>query len=181
MLPPQALITMALDIEERAGLEKAAIHSSAVKNTILRYRKMSVADWAKERKVELDREKARIEAAGGKPPPKENKPIVTGLPRDLEIVLLSKLHTPAPSEHGFVNAIVSEGAVNKAKSGVEAAQGWEQCDRMCLALPPPLRDLMLTRGRLPNSISSLSRTTWVRRCLVWWWLMHLPFWESILS
>ena len=40
VLPPQALITMALDIEERAGLEKAAIHSSAVKNTILRYRKM---------------------------------------------------------------------------------------------------------------------------------------------
>lgn len=132
VLSPQALITMSLDIEERAGLEKAAIHASAVKNTILRYRKMTVADWTKERKVELDRAKAKAEAAAGKPPAKESKPIETGLPRDLEIVILSKLQTPAPSEHGFVNSIPSLDAINKAKSGVEAAQGWEQCDRKCL-------------------------------------------------
>lgn len=135
VLSPQALITMALDIEERAGLEKAAIHASAVKNTILRYRKMSVADWIKERKVDLDRAKAKAEAAAGKSPVKENHPIETGLPRDLEIVILSKLQTLAPSEHGFVNSIPSLDAINKAKSGVEAAQGWEQCDRKCFISP----------------------------------------------
>ena len=132
VLSPQALITMALDIEERAGLEKAAIHSSTVKNAILRYRKMSVSDWAKERKIELDRSRAKADAASGKLPSKPVKPVETGLTRDLEIVILSKLRTPAPAEHGFVTSIPSADAIKRAKSGLEAAQGWEQCDRKCL-------------------------------------------------
>lgn len=136
VLSPQDLITMALDIEERAGLEKAAIHSSTVKNAILRYRKMSVSDWTKERKVELDKAKAKVEAASGNPSAKPVKPIETGLSRNLEIVVLSKLLTPVSPEHGFVTAVPSEDAIAKAKSGVEAAQGWEQCDREFLLTSP---------------------------------------------
>ena len=47
----------------------------------------------------------------------------------MEIALLSKLRTPTLSEHGFVNQVPSEAEIKKAKSGIEAAQGWEQCDR----------------------------------------------------
>lgn len=128
VLSPQALITMALDLEERAGIEKPAVHSSVVKNLVMKYKKMSVKDWMKERQDDLDKAGAKAAAAEGKMQ-KEIKPIETGLPRDLEIALLSKLITPTPSEHGFVNQVPSEVEIKKAKSGIEAAQGWEQCDR----------------------------------------------------
>ncbi|KFX90347.1 hypothetical protein V490_06490, partial [Pseudogymnoascus sp. VKM F-3557] len=54
ILTTQQLITMALDIEEQAAKDKPAIHSSVVKNTIVRYKKMSVNDWKSARQTEID-------------------------------------------------------------------------------------------------------------------------------
>ena len=68
---------------------------------------MSVKDWMKECQDDLDKAGAKAAAAEGKLQ-KEVRPIEKGLPRDLEIALLSKLITPTPSEHGFVNQVPSD-------------------------------------------------------------------------
>lgn len=130
----QQLITMALDVEEKAALDKPAIHSSVVKNTILRYKKMSVSDWKVERRTEHDALVAKSEATNGVKPAVEIPPvksIETGLPSHLELAILPKLHTPLDSlsPHGYITAIPSAESIAIAKSGLSAAQGWEVCDR----------------------------------------------------
>jgi len=134
ILSAQHLITMALDIEEKAALEKPAIHSSVVKNTILRYKKMSGADWKKERQVEHDSVIAKTQASNGikvTVAPLPVKPIETSLSPHVELAILRKLHTSLMnlSAHGYITAIPSDESITKAKAGVSAAQGWEVCDR----------------------------------------------------
>ena len=129
VLSPQALITKALDIEERAGMEKPAIHSSVVKNVIIRYKKMTVAEWKKERQIE---ERAKVEATTkARHPAKVIQPIETGLRPHSELAVLSKLYTSTAdfTEHGYVNVIPGEESIARAKAGVIAAQGFETCDR----------------------------------------------------
>ena len=49
----------------------------------------------------------------------------------LELSILSKLRTPLTSlsAHGYVSSIPSAASIAAAQSGLEAAQGWEVCDR----------------------------------------------------
>lgn len=131
VLSKQALITMSLDIEEKAGIEKPAVHASVVKNAILKYKKMSISDWKKEREAQVAIEQAKAEAAAGIKKPNTPKPIETGLPRELEIAILPKLFTPLTnlSGHGYVTTIPSDDSISTAKAGLSAAQGWEVCDR----------------------------------------------------
>lgn len=134
ILTAQQLITMALDIEEQAAKDKPAIHSNVVKNTIVRYKKMSVSDWKSARQTEIDalaaksKPTASTKSAPVAPAP---KPISTGLPLHLELTILPKLRTPLDSlsAHGYVSTIPSAASIDTAKSGLAAAQGWEVCDR----------------------------------------------------
>ncbi|KFY38729.1 hypothetical protein V494_04237 [Pseudogymnoascus sp. VKM F-4513 (FW-928)] len=130
ILSVQQLITMALDIEEQAAKDKPAIHSNVVKNTIVRYKKMSVSDWKTARQTELDAEAAKSKPAAIKPAPPP-KPLETGLPPHLELSILPKLRTPIDSlsAHGYVTTIPAADAIATAQSGIAAAQGWEVCDR----------------------------------------------------
>ncbi|OBT93991.1 RNA exonuclease 3 [Pseudogymnoascus verrucosus] len=135
LLTAQELITMALDIEEQAAKDKPAIHSSVVKNTIVRYKKMPLADWKSARQTTIDAEAAKSAPATStsKPPPTAAapKPLTTGLPQHLELSLLPKLLTPLTSlsAHGYVSSIPSADSIATAQSGLAAAQGWEVCDR----------------------------------------------------
>ncbi|OBT80592.1 hypothetical protein VF21_00388 [Pseudogymnoascus sp. 05NY08] len=134
VLTAQELITMALDIEEQAAKDKPAIHSSVVKNTIVRYKKMTLADWKSARQTTIDAEAAKSQPTSTSkplptaPPP---KPLTTGLPPHLELSLLPKLLTPLTSlsAHGYVSSIPSADSIAAAQSGIAAAQGWEVCDR----------------------------------------------------
>ncbi|KFZ05352.1 hypothetical protein V501_08448 [Pseudogymnoascus sp. VKM F-4519 (FW-2642)] len=135
LLTAQELITMALDIEEQAAKDKPAIHSSVVKNTIVRYKKMPLADWKSARQTTIDAEavKSAPTTSTSKPPPTAPapKPLTTGLPPHLELSLLPKLLTPLTSlsAHGYVSSIPSADSIATAQSGLAAAQGWEVCDR----------------------------------------------------
>ncbi|KFZ02401.1 hypothetical protein V500_00219 [Pseudogymnoascus sp. VKM F-4518 (FW-2643)] len=134
ILTAQQLITMALDIEEQAAKDKPAIHSNVVKNTIVRYKKMSVSDWKSARQTEVDAQAAKSKPTASTksaPVAPAPKPISTGLPLHLELTILPKLRTPLDSlsAHGYVSTIPSPSSIDTAKYGLAAAQGWEVCDR----------------------------------------------------
>jgi RNA exonuclease 1 len=134
VLSDQALITKALDIEtEAAGTP--AIYSNMVKNKIMLYKRMNVKQWVEEREKEVAKAKA-IEAASisdtrVSKPTEPPKPIETGLSPDEELSLLPRLYTPITglSKHGYVTSIPTDKEIELAKQGVEAAKGWEVCDR----------------------------------------------------
>lgn len=134
VLSDQDLITKALDIEESAT-HQPTIYSNVVKNRILVYKKMTVANWKAERETELKKGKA-AEAAllSNTPISKISEPpklIETGLSLDEELQILPRLYTPVSglSKHGYVNSIPTNQDIEVAKQGIEAAKGWEVCDR----------------------------------------------------
>ena len=135
VLSDQELITMTLDMEENAALYQTSIYSNVVKNHILMYKKMLVGQWKDEREADLQKVKA-AEAAllsnksivkSTEPP----KPIETGLTTDEELQVLPRLYTPISglSKHGYVNSIPTDKDIETAQQGIEAAKGWEVCDR----------------------------------------------------
>lgn len=134
VLSDQALITKVLDIEEDAAA-KPSIYSNIVKNSILNYKRMTVAGWKKEREKELADLEALQTLASSKSQvskdPGPSKPIETGLTPKQELALLPRLYTPIEglSKHGYVSSIPSDEDINTAKLGVEASKGWEVCDR----------------------------------------------------
>jgi RNA exonuclease 1 len=134
VLSEQELITKALDIEEEAAFS-TAIYSNIVKNKILVYKRMTVPQWKDERGKELAKAKAaEVASISDTPvskPTEPPKPIETRLSPEEELELLPRLYTPISglSKHGYVTSIPSNEEIEKAKKGVEAAKGWEVCDR----------------------------------------------------
>ncbi|CAG8975443.1 hypothetical protein HYALB_00012131 [Hymenoscyphus albidus] len=137
VLSEQALITMALDLEQGA-CGQPSIYSNVVKNKIMLYKRMSVGQWKEERAKEVAEELAEQQAREkpksnlpvfqpGEPP----KPIVNGLTPKEELAFLPRLCTPVEdlSLHGYVSTIPTPKEIESAKSGMEASKGWEICDR----------------------------------------------------
>ncbi|CZR52757.1 related to REX3-RNA exonuclease, member of the family of 3`-5` exonucleases [Phialocephala subalpina] len=129
VLPEQALITKALDLEEEAA-GSPAIYSNLVKNKILVYKRMSVKQWVDERAKDVAAAKAK-DAPPISIPSEPPKPIETGLTPEQELTLLPRLYTPVTglTAHGYVTTIPTQAEIDSAKAGVEAAHNWEQCDR----------------------------------------------------
>jgi len=134
VLSEQALITKALNIEEEAA-HTPTIYSNAVKNKILHYKRMTVSQWVEEREKEVAKSKAKEAALMlDKPTSKPKLPpkvIETGLKLEEEIMLLPRLYTPITglSKHGYITSIPTDEEIEAAKQGIEAAKGWEVCDR----------------------------------------------------
>jgi RNA exonuclease 1 len=134
VLSDQALITKALDLEEEAAA-RPAIYSNLVKNKILVYKRMNVSQWKNERESEVAKaealETAFMSDTPVSKPIEPPKPIETGLSPSEELSLLHRIYTPIAglSKHGYVTSIPTEEDIDTAKQGVEAAKGWEVCDR----------------------------------------------------
>ncbi|KAF7874102.1 hypothetical protein EAF04_002774 [Stromatinia cepivora] len=129
----QGLITRVLDLEE-AACETPSIYSNVVKNKIMVYKRMTVAQWKEERAKEIAKEKASRAPVSDTPVTKPNeppKPIETGLSPEEELAILPRLYTPVHglSQHGYVTNIPTPAEIEKAKIGIEASKGWEVCDR----------------------------------------------------
>ncbi|RAL64034.1 hypothetical protein DID88_003222 [Monilinia fructigena] len=129
----QGLITRVLDMEEEA-CETPTIYSNVVKNKIMVYKRMTVAQWKEERAREIAKEKAARAPTSDAPAVKPDgppKPIETGLSPEEELALLPRLYTAIHdlSQHGYVTTIPTPAEIEKAKSGIEASKGWEVCDR----------------------------------------------------
>jgi RNA exonuclease 1 len=130
LLSEQELIVRALDDEEKAAVEQKSIYANVIKNRIMQYKRMTVLQWKEERTKEKQKaaSKKRPDKNGHLGPPKE---IDTGLTPAQEVQLVRRLATPIASlsEYGYVSEVPKPEEVEKAKQGLEAAKGWEQCDR----------------------------------------------------
>ena len=126
-LSDQELILRALDEEQSLAVSKAAVYSNVMKNKIMQYKRMGVAQWKDQRTKEVESGKKRKVSAQSDEPIK----IETGLTPPQEVRLLKRILTPISdlSEHGYVLEAPSDESIQKAFQGLEASQGWEKCDR----------------------------------------------------
>lgn len=128
LLDSQELILEALDEEEKLAKQSPAVYLNVVKLRITKLRKMQLAEWKEERLKQIaKRTPVEVPTEAVKPP----KVIETGLTTSEEIAFLSKLSAEQSqlTKYGYVPIAPSDNEVAKAREGVEAAQGWEECDR----------------------------------------------------
>ncbi|PHH91599.1 hypothetical protein CDD83_11068 [Cordyceps sp. RAO-2017] len=127
VLSDQDLVFRALDEEQKTALEKPAVYANVMKNKVIQYKRMKVAQWVDERQKEM-------KAAHGGTASSEPKEIETGLTPAQEVRLLQRLLTPTDtlSSHGYVSAVPSEKAIETMREGIRASKSWEKCDRCTL-------------------------------------------------
>ncbi|KAL9136392.1 MAG: hypothetical protein Q9175_002409 [Cornicularia normoerica] len=127
-LSPQELIIVALEEEENIAKQNPAVYLNIIKLRITKLKKMRFAEWKEERLKQIAK-RAPIDLIAKT----ESAPKIfeTGLSSSQEIVFLSKLLAKQGdlARHGYVPHALSDEEIAQARSGVEAAQGWEQCDR----------------------------------------------------
>lgn len=127
VLSAQELIWMALDREQHLAIHKAAIYGNLLKQDVVRYKKMTVDDWIKERR------KATETAQPEKKPADMAAVVInTGLTPDQEVEILNKrLVTPISglAVYGYVPIPPSEEEIVSAKAAVDMSKNWEKCDR----------------------------------------------------
>ncbi|CCF32393.1 exonuclease [Colletotrichum higginsianum] len=128
ILTDQDLIWRVLDEEETTAIEKGAIYSNVIKNKIMQYKKMTVLQWKDERVVQS---RQQTQKGPHKKPLASPKKILTGLTPAQEVRLVRQLITPIDdlAVHGYVSSVPAEADIKKAREGLEAAKGWEKCDR----------------------------------------------------
>ena len=121
----QELITAALDEEETTAKRNPRVYTSVLKLRISALKKMTFPSWKLERLKQLD------EASPAAPVASQPEPIITGLSSVEEVDFLQRLLAPIGewAKYGYVPTMPSSKEVDDARQGVEAAKGWEQCDR----------------------------------------------------
>ena len=127
-LSSQELIFQALEEEEKIAKQNPAVYLNVIKLRITRLKKMKLAEWREERLKQIARQTPAEPVAKTASAPNA---IETGLSPSQEIAFLSKLLAKQDdlARHGYVPHLLSDEEVAQARSGVEAAQGWEECDR----------------------------------------------------
>lgn len=136
VLTAQELIWLSLDKEEKLAMENPSVYNMVIKNTIMGYKKMKPEQWKAERLTEIKKEeerKAAVTQASSKKQALLGPPrvVTTGLTPQEEVAFLPYMLTPITelAQHGYVPRPPSEEEIKKAREGVEAAMGWETCDR----------------------------------------------------
>lgn len=127
-LSPQELVIEALEEEENIAKQNPAVYLNIIKLRITRLKKMKFAEWKEERFKQIaKRAPVKLIAKTESAP----KTFETGLSSSQEIAFLSRLLAKQGdlTKHGYVPYALSREEIAQARSGVEAAQGWEQCDR----------------------------------------------------
>ncbi|KAI0811908.1 hypothetical protein GGR55DRAFT_639626 [Xylaria sp. FL0064] len=128
LLSDQELIVKTLDEEQEIATKQTSIYNTSIRNKILTYKKMSLAQWKDERfkvaqSVNPDSTNLASTSAVG--------PIETGLTSSQEVQFLRRLvFDLAPLEaHGYISKIPSEAEIALAEAAVEACGNTETCDR----------------------------------------------------
>ncbi|KAL9039050.1 MAG: hypothetical protein Q9214_005033 [Letrouitia sp. 1 TL-2023] len=128
ILSEHELITEALDEEEAMAKKSPAVYSNVIKSRIMVLKKMKVEDWKVLRTQKLQSAKIDTTVRDEASAPKL---IETDLTTSEEIAFLSRLVASQQDRrrYSYVLAAPTEKELEQAKKGVEAALGWEQCDR----------------------------------------------------
>ena len=130
LLSEQDLIVMALDEEERVARGNRLLYSNIIKNRLMAFKKMKIEDWRK-----LLRERSSSTAASAREPAdrKSKSPpaVETSLNKEEELIVLQRLKASLPglAKFGYVTTIPTTVELEESQKGLEAARGWEVCDR----------------------------------------------------
>lgn len=126
-LSKQEMVSMALDEEETTARNSHSVYSNVVRLRIVALMKMKLEEWKEYRLGQIAKDFPVV----NQPPPKATAHVETGLTAQEELALLPKLliNQAALQKFGYVSMAPSGAEIAQAKKGVEAAQGWEQCDR----------------------------------------------------
>ncbi|KAL6715887.1 RNA exonuclease 3 [Lecanora helva] len=127
-LSPQELIIEALEEEENVAKQNPTVYLNVVKLRITKLKKMKLPEWKEERLRQIAKRVPATAATGPKAIPQT---IETGLSSSQEISFLSNMFAKQPDliKFGYVPSPPSDEEITRAREGVEAGQGWEQCDR----------------------------------------------------
>lgn len=133
LLTSQQLITLALDEEESIAKESPSLYGNVIKLRIMTYKKMQASQWISNRTDARRRAAVVVKSQSQSADVKgaTELRINTGLSELEEIRLLPFLCAKQQGleAYGYVTSPPTEEEIVKAKAGVEASQGWEQCDR----------------------------------------------------
>jgi len=126
-LSKQEMISMVLEEEEKTARDNPSVYSNVIKLRIVAVKKMKLEDWKQDRLRQIAKDFPEV----NRQPSTAPSPVETGLNVQEELLLLPKLliNQEALQKFGYVSIAPSEAEIAQAKKGVEAAQGWEQCDR----------------------------------------------------
>lgn len=129
VLTPDELIVMALDEEQKTANENPSVYGNIIKLRIVKLSRMSLEDWEKEVVAHLNARYYKFQPA--KSSHSDQKRYTTNLTEDEEIAVARTLHTEikGKEQFGYVTRIPTEAEILEAQKGVEAADGWEKCDR----------------------------------------------------
>ena len=127
-LSDQEMIQEVLEEEEKVAKENPSVYSNILKLRIVALKKMKLEDWKKERLKQIAKY-APDEMASSVSKP--SVAIETGLSPAEEVAMLPRLFAKQEglAKFGYVPMAPSDADVEQARKGVEASQGWEQCDR----------------------------------------------------
>ena len=122
------IILAALEEEESAAKDNPAVYANIIKLRIVKLKKMKVADWKLERLSKIAKSSSHSTSTVDKP---KALAVGTGLSSDQEIAFLSRLFAKQNGleKFGYVEKSPNQPDIEQARKGLEAAKGWEQCDR----------------------------------------------------
>ncbi|KAL1798297.1 hypothetical protein ACET3X_002334 [Alternaria dauci] len=124
-LSPHQLNKLAVDEEEKIASSNGSVYENILKQRLVKLKTMPAEEWVKERREAIAKE-------SGEPPKKAPpKTVDTGLTPKEEVIFLPRLICPQDGldKHGYVTKLPADADLNETKLALEAAGGWEQCDR----------------------------------------------------
>lgn len=101
------------------------MYENILKQRLVKLKTMPAEEWVKERREAIAKE-------SGEPPKKAPpKKVDTGLTPKEEVTFLPRLVCPQDGldKHGYVTKLPTDADLNETRLALEAAGGWEQCDR----------------------------------------------------
>ena len=127
VLSEAEVITMALDEEEKMGKENPQIYKNVVGHRIQRLTKMKLEEWKSSLLADFEKKYLPPKA----PPVPKGKNIETGLTAQQEVAVLAHIITPIKGleAYGYVTAAPTDAEVRAAEDGINAAAGFERCER----------------------------------------------------
>ena len=125
-LSERQLIEAVHDEEETAAKDSPAVYANVLKLRIAKLRKMQLSGWKEERVKHEARVVGKSQQKCSAP-----EPVETGLMPDQEIAFLQRLIAKQRGLERFNYVIEkpNQDEISQAEKGVEASNGWEQCDR----------------------------------------------------
>ncbi|OKL62372.1 RNA exonuclease 3 [Talaromyces atroroseus] len=131
VLSPDELIVMALDEEQKTAIDNPRVYGNVIKLRIVQLQKMTLEVWEKEVTAYLNSRYYKIKPPPTtKPTPKAQR-FTTDLKEDEEIIIARMLRTElkGKEQFGYITRVPTDTEIAEARKGMEAAQGWEKCER----------------------------------------------------